>query len=123
MRVLMVSKACVVGAYQKKLEELAALPGVELTAVVPPEWRDERGVLVRAGHTEAAVDISRDPQRPLRQHARIIRNRVRYAHGHGRQLETAAPAAAVGHGLVAVGCGIVGHGNLHNREQRPAGIQ
>lgn len=45
MRVVMLSKACVVGAYQKKLEELAALPGVELTAVVPPEWRDERGVL------------------------------------------------------------------------------
>lgn len=45
MRVAMLSKACVVGAYQKKLEELAALPGVELTAVVPPAWRDERGVL------------------------------------------------------------------------------
>jgi glycosyltransferase involved in cell wall biosynthesis len=45
MKVLMVSKACVVGAYQKKLEELAALPGVELTVVVPPYWRDERGVI------------------------------------------------------------------------------
>jgi glycosyltransferase involved in cell wall biosynthesis len=41
----MVSKACVVGAYQKKLEELAHLPGMELTVVVPPYWRDERGVL------------------------------------------------------------------------------
>lgn len=45
MRVLMVSKACVVGAYQKKLEELARLPGMELTVVVPPAWRDERGVV------------------------------------------------------------------------------
>jgi len=30
----MISKACVVGAYQKKLEEMAALPDVELTVVV-----------------------------------------------------------------------------------------
>ncbi len=44
MRVLMVSKACVVGAYQKKLEELARLPEMDLTVVVPPYWRDERGV-------------------------------------------------------------------------------
>ncbi len=44
MRVLMLSKACIVGAYQRKLEEIAAL-GVELTVAVPPEWRDERGVL------------------------------------------------------------------------------
>jgi glycosyltransferase involved in cell wall biosynthesis len=40
----MVSKACIVGAYQKKLEELARFPDVELTVVVPPYWRDERGV-------------------------------------------------------------------------------
>ncbi len=43
MRVVLVSKALVVGAYQRKLEELARLPGVELTAIVPPEWRDRRG--------------------------------------------------------------------------------
>jgi glycosyltransferase involved in cell wall biosynthesis len=43
MRVLMLSKACVVGAYQKKLEELARLPDMDLTVVVPPYWRDERG--------------------------------------------------------------------------------
>lgn len=43
MRVLMLSKAVVVGAYQRKLEELAAL-GVDLTVAAPPEWRDERGV-------------------------------------------------------------------------------
>jgi glycosyltransferase involved in cell wall biosynthesis len=43
MRVLMLSKACVVGAYQRKLEEMAA-GGIELTVAVPPEWRDERGV-------------------------------------------------------------------------------
>lgn len=41
----MISKACVVGAYQRKLEEIAAQPGIELTVAVPPEWRDERGSL------------------------------------------------------------------------------
>ena len=36
----MVSKACVVGTYQRKLEELAAR-GVDLTVVVPPYWQEE----------------------------------------------------------------------------------
>jgi len=45
LRVLYVSKALVVGAYQRKAEELAALPGVELHVAVPPAWRDERGTL------------------------------------------------------------------------------
>lgn len=50
MRVVMLSKACIVGAYQRKLEELARLPGIELVALVPPSWRDSRGeqVLERA---------------------------------------------------------------------------
>ncbi len=41
----MVSKACVVGMYQRKLEELAAFADVELSVVVPPYWRD-RGRVV-----------------------------------------------------------------------------
>jgi len=40
MRVVMVSKAFVRGAYQRKLEELAALPDVELTLITPPSWRE-----------------------------------------------------------------------------------
>lgn len=40
MRVLMLSKAPVVGAYQRKLEELAAFPDVELRVVVPPYWTE-----------------------------------------------------------------------------------
>ncbi len=40
MKVLMVSKALVVGAYQRKLEELARQPGIELSAVVPQGWRE-----------------------------------------------------------------------------------
>ena len=45
MRVALVSKACLVGAYQRKLEELAALPDIDLTVIVPPSWRDERGTI------------------------------------------------------------------------------
>jgi len=49
----MVSKACIVGAYQKKLEEIAKFPDVELTVVVPPYWRDERGVMhLEREHTQ-----------------------------------------------------------------------
>ena len=39
---MMISKALVSGVYQKKVEELARLPGVELCVVVPPFWREER---------------------------------------------------------------------------------
>jgi glycosyltransferase involved in cell wall biosynthesis len=45
MRVLMVSKACLVGAYQRKLEEMAAQPDIQLTVAVPAAWRDERGLI------------------------------------------------------------------------------
>lgn len=40
MRAMIASKALVVGAYQRKLEEIAALPDIDLVAVVPPSWRD-----------------------------------------------------------------------------------
>jgi glycosyltransferase involved in cell wall biosynthesis len=39
----MISKACVVGIYQRKLEEMARLPGIDLSVVVPPSWRDPSG--------------------------------------------------------------------------------
>ena len=38
----MISKACVVGAYQTKLEEIATHPDIDLTVVVPPLWREGR---------------------------------------------------------------------------------
>lgn len=41
-RVLMVSKACVVGIYQRKLEHIAQ-QGIDLKVIVPPAWKDERG--------------------------------------------------------------------------------
>jgi glycosyltransferase involved in cell wall biosynthesis len=39
MRVLMLSKACVVGEYQRKLEAIARQPNVDLTCLVPPYWQ------------------------------------------------------------------------------------
>ena len=42
MRVLMLSKACIVGIYQRKLEHIAQYD-VELLTLVPPSWKDERG--------------------------------------------------------------------------------
>jgi glycosyltransferase involved in cell wall biosynthesis len=50
VRVLLISKAMVVGAYQRKAEELARLPGIELTLVVPPYWDEE----TRRVHLERA---------------------------------------------------------------------
>ena len=45
LRVVILSKALVVGAYHSKLKQLAARPDMDLIAVVPPSWRDERGEL------------------------------------------------------------------------------
>jgi glycosyltransferase involved in cell wall biosynthesis len=45
LRVVILSKALVVGAYHSKLSQLAAQPDIDLIAVVPPSWRDERGEL------------------------------------------------------------------------------
>lgn len=44
MKVVMVSKACVVGAYQTKLEAIGR--EVDLTVIVPPRWREAGGDLV-----------------------------------------------------------------------------
>jgi len=43
LRVLMLSKALVAGIYQRKLECIAA-HGIDLLALTPDSWRDERGV-------------------------------------------------------------------------------
>lgn len=40
MHVLLISKALTAAAYHRKLELIAAEPGVQLTAVVPPFWRE-----------------------------------------------------------------------------------
>ncbi|MBN1430583.1 MAG: glycosyltransferase family 4 protein [Anaerolineae bacterium] len=41
----MISKACVVGTYQRKLEEIARHSTIDLTVIVPPAWKDDRGML------------------------------------------------------------------------------
>jgi len=52
MRVVLLSKALVVGAYRRKAEEIARHEGIELIVLVPPAWRDERGVLpLERAHT------------------------------------------------------------------------
>jgi glycosyltransferase involved in cell wall biosynthesis len=40
MKIVMLSKALVSGAYQKKLEELARIPDISLVAYVPPLWKE-----------------------------------------------------------------------------------
>ena len=44
-RVLMISKACLIGTYQRKLEEIATHDEIDLTVVVPSSWKDARGEL------------------------------------------------------------------------------
>jgi len=52
MKILMLSKACLVGAYQSKLEEIAKFEDVELTVIVPPVWLDPAGpVELERSHT------------------------------------------------------------------------
>jgi glycosyltransferase involved in cell wall biosynthesis len=54
VRVLLLSKACVVGIYQSKLEEMVALDNdLDLTLAVPPFWRDQRGrIPLEKTHTQ-----------------------------------------------------------------------
>jgi glycosyltransferase involved in cell wall biosynthesis len=48
----MLSKACLVGAYQTKLEEIAKYDDVELLVIVPPVWLDPAGpVALERSHT------------------------------------------------------------------------
>lgn len=52
MRVVMLSKMVVVGTYQRKLEEIAAYPDVDLTVIVPPYWQEEvRRLDLERSHT------------------------------------------------------------------------
>ena len=53
MRVLLISKACLVGAYQTKLEQIARFEDIDLTVLVPPVWEDPAGdVPLEPVHTE-----------------------------------------------------------------------
>ncbi len=49
----MVSKACVRGSYQTKLEELAGFDDIELTVIVPPYWQERgRRIPLDRSHTK-----------------------------------------------------------------------
>ncbi len=53
----MVTKALVVGTYQRKAEELARLPGMELTVAVPPFWlQDGHRIALERSYT-AGYDL------------------------------------------------------------------
>ncbi len=62
MRVLMLSKACIVGIYQPKLEAIARA-GVELLVLTPPAWRDERGIQELERRYVSGYDLRATPIR------------------------------------------------------------
>lgn len=52
LRVLMISKACLVGTYQRKLEAIAAHDDITLTVIVPPLWKEPgRTLHLERAHT------------------------------------------------------------------------
>jgi len=57
MHVVMISKACIVGIYQRKLEELARFDDLRLSAIVPPYWRDSRGTITLERAYTAGYDL------------------------------------------------------------------
>jgi glycosyltransferase involved in cell wall biosynthesis len=61
MRVLMISRPCLVGAYQRKLEEIAHFADVELMVVVPSSWREgDRVVRLERTYT-AGYELVSEP--------------------------------------------------------------
>ncbi|MFN2136729.1 MAG: glycosyltransferase family 4 protein [Candidatus Promineifilaceae bacterium] len=63
MRVLMISKACLVGAYQTKLEEIGKSKDIELMVLVPPSWNDPAGRIdLERRHTDG-YSLVADPIR------------------------------------------------------------
>jgi glycosyltransferase involved in cell wall biosynthesis len=81
----MVSKALVVGAYQRKLEAIAHQPGVELACVVPPSWRqDGRELRLERAYTDGYELIVE----PIRWNGRF---HLFHFPGLGRQLARLRP--------------------------------
>jgi glycosyltransferase involved in cell wall biosynthesis len=82
----MVSKALVTGVYQKKLEELAALPGVTLRVVVPPHWVEHRvGVVPLTRQFTQGYELAVEPMRFNGRH------HLHFYPGLGRQLRDFLP--------------------------------
>ncbi len=79
MKVLMLSKACYVATYRRKLEELAAFPDVELTLIVPPYWRTGRTkARLERGYDRGYEMIVEDPFLNGHHHLHFYSNLSRY---------------------------------------------
>jgi glycosyltransferase involved in cell wall biosynthesis len=63
MRILMLSKACLVGSYQTKLEAIARFSDVELFVIVPPSWDDPDGRVLLERRYTAGYELLVDPIR------------------------------------------------------------
>lgn len=59
----MLSKACLVGSYQTKLEAIAGYPDVELFVIVPPSWDDPDGRVVLERRFTDGYELLVDPIR------------------------------------------------------------
>jgi glycosyltransferase involved in cell wall biosynthesis len=65
VRVVLLSKALVVGPYQRKAELMAAAPGMALTVAVPPYWRDgDRDQPLERLHTTGYDLVTTPVRRP-----------------------------------------------------------
>ena len=63
MRVLMLSKALLVGTYQTKPAAIARIPGVELVVIVPPSWDDPSGPVAFERRFTEGYELLVDPIR------------------------------------------------------------
>ena len=61
MRVLMLSKACLVATYQTKLAEIGRFEDVDLTVIVPPQWNDPSGPVLLERGDSAGYRLVVDP--------------------------------------------------------------
>ena len=60
-KVVLLSKACVTRIYRSKLDEIVKHSDVDLTVIVPPEWKDERGQLPFEATETKGYDILVEP--------------------------------------------------------------
>ena len=85
MNVVLLSKALIVGAYQRKAELLAAEPDIQLTVIAPERWRDgAREERFEAVHTEGYRLVTTPVFRPGDFH-------LHFYPGLGRLLATIKP--------------------------------
>jgi glycosyltransferase involved in cell wall biosynthesis len=63
MRILMISKACLVGSYQTKLEAIASHEGINLFVIVPPSWDDPAGPIQLERKHTTGYELIVDPIR------------------------------------------------------------